>query len=125
MSVIISWEQLLTSQRLPSGDVIRLTVSTAFHIGSRVEFVLVTSPVVTWEKRIRFFDARNELAFLRTEGSNHRTGPTSFHIDSFDRGGLRVELVKAMTFGTLTGVYELTNVKRWKGHSLLFEWLTD
>lgn len=127
MSVIITWEQLLVPQRLPSGDIIRLTVRQQPPpiIGYRVEFQLATAPRVTWEKRLRFFDARGEISFLRTEGSGHLSAPISFPNDSFRRGGLRVELVKAMAFGTLTGVYELQDVGKWKTASLLFEWLSD
>lgn len=124
MSVLISWEQLLTSQRLPSGDVIKLTVSPDYIQGNLVAFTLTTAPRVTWQKRIRFFGAQGET-FLRTQDSIHTAGPASYSINSFDTGGLRIELQKAMFGGMLTGVYELNNVKRWKGRTLHFEWLED
>ncbi|HZV68545.1 MAG TPA: hypothetical protein VFG10_03345 [Saprospiraceae bacterium] len=125
MSVIINWEQLLVPVRLLSGDLIRVTARPTALPSSKVEFQLSTAPGVTWEKRIRFFNSRGEIAFLRTEGSNHLTAPANFSTDAFNKGELRFELVKAMSFGTLTGVYELKNVGRWKGQSLLFEWLAD
>ena len=127
MSVIISWEQLLVPQRLPSGDLIRLTVRQQPPpiVGYRVEFQLASAPRITWEKRIRFFDSHGELAILRTKDNSHLTSIAGFPNDSFRRGIIRVELVKAMAFGTLTGVYELTNVDRWKSSILLFEWLED
>jgi hypothetical protein len=127
MSVIISWEQLLTPTRLPSNDIIRLTPVPGYNSfrDSRVEFIFSSAPRITWEKRLRFFDAHGDRAFLQTRDASHRAGPISFPTNNFSSGGLRIELVKAMGLGTLTGVYELTNVGRWKARTLLFEWLED
>ncbi len=126
MSVRITWEQLLNPQRLPSNDLIRLTILPGYNaISSNVQFRLHTAPRVTWEKRLRFFDARGEISFLVTKDNIHTAGPASFDLTRLTSGGVRVELVKAMTFGTLTGVYELTDFGRWKGRTLTFEWLED
>lgn len=126
MSVIISWNQLLRPQRLRSGDLIRLTVSPqAAPDSDWVEFQLATATRITWLKRIRFFNASGEIAFLQTEGNNHQTAPARFSTNAFNREGLRFELVKAMAFGVPTGVYELTNAGQWKGQLLRFEWLED
>jgi hypothetical protein len=126
MSVIIPWDHVLTPRRLPSGDLIRLTATLTSPVDSNwVTFQLRTATRVTWLKRIRFFDARGELAFLQTEGSTHQTATARFSTHAFNTGGLRFELVKPMAFGVLTGVYEFTNVGQWKSHLLLFEWQED
>jgi hypothetical protein len=125
MSVIISWDDLLMERRLPAGDIIKLTTTLDNGLGSRVGFRLVTAPRVTWYKQIRFFDNGGTRAWLETRDQAHVAGPTNLDVDLFNRGLLRVELVKAMAFGTPTGVYELTNLGRWKGNLLTFEWLED
>ena len=126
MAVIITWDQLLTSQRLPSGDVIRMTVNTDYAVNPKtIEFQLASAPHITWEKRIRFFTAAGEIAFLQTKNNIHQSTVAGFLTTQLTTGVIRVEFVKAMAFGQLTGVYELTNFGPWKAKSLRFEWLTD
>ncbi|MBD0365668.1 MAG: hypothetical protein ICV53_06125 [Flavisolibacter sp.] len=131
MSVIVSWDDLLSVRRLPAGDVIRLSVypvpglSEGHRNSNYVWFRLDTAPWITWYKEIRFFDRIGTFAFIQTQDDAHHAGPVSMPTMRFNLGLIRVELVKAREFGIHRGVYELVNVGRWKGCLLAFEWLED
>ncbi len=91
-----------------------------------VRFSLSTSYDITWWKAIKVFDKRGMISLLSTQDDDH--GPKQsplINISDFSHE-IKIEFLKAKTFGTHRRVETLKfPTSEMKGHELCFTWITD
>jgi hypothetical protein len=91
---------------------------------SRVEFILESSPAVTWWKALELHGAGNGIfRDVETQDGNH--GPRAMAASLTELRGARLVLAKAKLLGFHTGMYELRNLDAQAGNRMRFVWQRD